>query len=83
MTSLPKIDNIDSEIRNIMNNNWNNIELINNINMIIQNYDNGKYVDKDIVEKFLNLKESPTGNATAFSAAPNTSVSPPSKVPST
>lgn len=57
MTAIPKIDNIDSEIRNIMNNNWNNIELINNINMILHNYDNGKYVDKDIVDKFLNLKE--------------------------
>lgn len=57
MTAIPKIDNIDSEIRNIMNNNWNNIELINNINMILNNYDNGKYVDKDIVDKFLNLKE--------------------------
>lgn len=57
MISIPKIDNIDIEIKNIMNNNWNNIELINNINMIIHNYDNGKYVDKDIVEKFSNLKE--------------------------
>jgi len=57
MDGIKSFDVIGFNIKNIMNNNWSNIELINDINKYLIQLDNRNEFEKDTFEKMLVLKE--------------------------
>ena len=57
MDGTKSVDVIDFNIKNIMTNNWSNIELINDINKYLIQLDNRDDFDKEIFEKMIHLKE--------------------------